>query len=526
MRAFQMKCARLVFILAIAWYAAPVLAEVDNQYIMKPSTAVQTMERWISSSPALQNWVTAFWSKYSRDKAWSFFYPGQRTWGYADKHSILPGESFNVMLSKEPGNKPLTGKLRVVRISGDNYTRVDQLVFESEMLSVEPQQLRPEVSVVGAAWPYSANIGATRHWKSGFYFINFVATDGHVDEHVATMIVRPAVKRGDILVKFSTNTVEAYNRWGGFSLYASATYDTSSSMVSFDRPTDFFVFNDALFFLPWIETYANAKGLKVDYISDFDLHTDPSILDDYKLFVSQGHDEYWTKEMFDAVEHRIFTKGMNVLFLSANTAYWQVRYVDVNQSPSGQFLGRQLICYKTYNDEFVDPMASRGDGPNSLVPWLTGMFRTAARRPETMLMGVAYQNWFPIVNAASDYTVMNTQMPFFEGTGLNAGDQLRGIVGYEWDNRDPVGDGNRLWIAGKSLNAQIPLESIHVLMESNPLAGDGKQGKAEAVYWESSAGAKVFSSGTAWWNWGYSKPGVATAQFSRLNENLFNYMLR
>jgi hypothetical protein len=45
------------------------------------------------------------------------------------------------------------------------------------------------------------------------------------------------------------------------------------------------------------------------------------------------------------------------------------------------------------------------------------------------------------------YFVENTSLPFFQGTGYHKGDFVGDIVGYEWDNMDPDGDGKRLWDA-------------------------------------------------------------------------------
>ena len=77
----------------------------------------------------------------------------------------------------------------------------------------------------------------------------------------------------------------------------------------------------------------------MDYITNFDLTRDASWAEKYPLFIVLGHNEYWTKEEFDAVEKRIFIQGKNTLFLGANIAYWQVRYVDINQAPGGRISG-------------------------------------------------------------------------------------------------------------------------------------------------------------------------------------------
>ncbi len=311
---------------------------------------------------------------------------------------------------------------------------------------------------------------------------------------------------------------------GGHSLYNSAIFGDRDVMVSFDRPTYPGFFEYEVFLVAWLDEMAAKKGLKVGYISDFDLHNDPGILDGYKVLVSHGHDEYWTKEMFDAVEDRIFKKGKNVVFLGANTAYWQMRYADINQAPGSSSFGRQMICYKDSDDPIVQRFASEKDA----LPYVTQQFRWKNRRPETMLTGVGYQNYFEPKESGPfyDMEVAQTSLPFFEGTNWKAGDKLRGLLGYEWDNRDPDGDGKRLWADGVSANAQIPADKITVLFSGKAVDVAGKPGLAEAVYWESSAGARIFSAGTIRWDWGLGKQGFVDTGFQRFNENLFDHMMR
>jgi hypothetical protein len=82
-----------------------------------------------------------------------------------------------------------------------------------------------------------------------------------------------------------------------------------------------------------------------------------------------------------------------------------------------------------------------------------------------------------------------------------------------------------LWQSGRSLNRPLPLESIQVLFRGAPVDNDGKQGLAEAVYFESPAGARVFSAGSIRWAWGLGKPGFEREPFKRFNENLVKALL-
>ena len=379
-------------------------------------------------------------------------------------------------------------------------------------------------SSLGADWQVNYDIDQTADWKTGYYVVDIEEGPDQRDDNVAAFVVKTPARSGDIMVKISTNTFQAYNRWGGHSLYNSVLFSDKDVMVSFDRPTYAGFFDYETYFVSWIEQYAANNRVTVAYMSDFDLHDDPTLIDGYKLFVSQGHDEYWTKEMFDTIENRIFKQGKNVVFLGANTAYWQVRYADINQAPGGRSYGRQMICYK----EADDPIMARFKNEKDALPYVTEQFRWKNRRPETMLVGVGYQNYFQPGDTGPffDYQVAKVDLPFFEGTGWKPGDKLRGILGYEWDNRDPEGNGKRLWAEGESMNAQFPADKLQVLFSGEPTDFEGHKGLAEAVYWESPAGAKVFSSGSIRWDWGFGKPGYTDEAFKTFNKNLFEALSR
>jgi hypothetical protein len=155
-------------------------------------------------------------------------------------------------------------------------------------------------------------------------------------------------------------------------------------------------------------------------------------------------------------------------------------------------------------------------------------FRDEARRPETMLMGVAYQSYFnravvPLIKYP--YFVARTDLPFFEGTGYKQGEAIGDLVGYEWDNTDPDGDGRRLWSAETSRIGPIDPTSIKVVFMGDPVDIDGHQGKAEAAYFVSKAGAKVFTAGSIRWAWGLGKPDFEQEKFKTFNRNLLMHFL-
>ena len=99
------------------------------------------------------------------------------------------------------------------------------------------------------------------------------------------------------------------------------------------------------------------------------------------------------------------------------------------------------------------------------------------------------------------------------------------MVGYEWDNTDPDGDGRRLWDPEQSRIPPLDPAAIKVLFTGAPVDIDGKSGKAEAAYFVSPAGAKVFSSGSIRWALGLGAPDYEQERFKLFNRNLLDHML-
>ena len=454
----------------------------------------------------------------SQESLWTNDYDFARVWGYVDKHSIRPGESFKLMLSTGPSLESIKGKLRISRVAYTQSGRWD-VVWESEELTVEfAGPLQVTSAIVGAAWPVAYEIDETRDWRSGYYTIDFVdSVELRPEPNVASIVVTDADRRGDVLIWLGTNTYQAYNAWGGSSLYDCVFTGEQAQMVSFDRPTRPSFFSVDTFLVHWLEKVAAERGFKVGYASNFDIHREPAFAENYRLLISSSHNEYWSKEEFDAIHRRIFDLGRSTMFLGANAAYWQARYADISGTAGDADRGRQLVCYK--GDD--DPIGGRVSEAEAL-DLVTMLFRDEARRPETMLMGSAYQSYFDGNDPKNrfPYKVARTDLPFFEGTGYTVGQSIGDLVGYEWDNRDPEGDGRRLWDPEKSRIPAIPTESIKVLFTGSAIDINGKPGTAEAVYFVSKAGAQVFNAGSIDWCRGLGKEGFESEPFKRFHENM------
>ncbi|HKF71778.1 MAG TPA: N,N-dimethylformamidase beta subunit family domain-containing protein [Stellaceae bacterium] len=461
-----------------------------------------------------------------KQKIWRRSLDEQHVWGYADKHSVVPGERFDLRLSTGPGIVKRSGRIEFFRIG--NHPDGQKRIWASALVTAHHQPVSLSAPATGANWDTTIESIDTSTWPPGYYSGDFVhARTGVREPQLVQIVVRNPKQDGKVLLKLGTNTYQAYNSWGGYSLYPDKPVEDDieyrGTIVSFDRPTPPAFFQYDVYLVRWLEALGERLGISIDYATNFDAHLDASLIRRYPLVACSAHDEYWSKEEFDAFERRIFQAGRNTIFYGANTAYWQMRYADVDRPPKGEDRGRQMVTYKS----LIDPIAWRAidADPRLLV---SARFRDGARRPETMLMGIGYDGWFPFdadQKPTFSYAVVSTDMPFFEGTGYRTGDRIADIVGYEWDNRDPEGDGHRLWRAGRSRIAELPRDRIKVLFRGAPINDVGKPRRAEAVFFESAAGAKVFSSGTVRWSWGLGKPGIENERFKRFNENLVRAFL-
>lgn len=442
---------------------------------------------------------------------------------FVNKHSIEPGEHFSIALSTGSGTAKISGVLEIYRIG---YYGADdrKLVFRSDQLVVHNQVTSIDSFIVGAPWKHEDIDIQTTDWDSGYYAFDFVIDRDQRVPDIAYLVVRDPDHSGDVLVKLSTNTYQAYNQWGGSNLYGTSILDgvNHTNIVSFDRPTRTQFYRWEYYYVRWLERYAHEHQLRIGYATNHDLHAYPDIADNYTLLVSLGHDEYWSQREFDTHYKRIFEQGKNTLFLGANTAYWRIRYADLHHSGSG----RQMLCYKTYLNKkqlvgkaAFDPLTQT----QSPLP-ATGLFRGTAGYPETMLMGVGYESFFS-KSTRYGYKI-RTALPWLvKGTGLQEGDWLADIVGYEWDNTSLKHNGIDVWSQKTAKIPYLPREKLTVVMDGRPVDKHGRQGLAQAVYFESDAGAKVFSAGTIRWAWGLGKPGFKEDRFIRLNENLLAWFL-
>jgi hypothetical protein len=333
---------------------------------------------------------------------------------YADQVGALPGEAVGVHVQSE-----YRYRLRVYRLgwyggAGARLMACTPSCTGDEAPSVQRNSPAPGDSPQRAGWTRTDVVQTGTDWPSGYYLIEAELTSGSVAGRIDTtyLILRQPTDQppSQILVQVPVNTWEAYNAWGGHSLYNFSPLG-ASIRVSFDRPFD----HQASSPLWWeIQTvrFLEREGYDVSYQTDVDTDTDPASLMRHRLVIVNGHDEYWTVAMRDGFDAAV-ASGTNLAFMGANDAYWNVRYEDNSHT---------ITTYKSLYDPNPDPTQK------------TALFREIGR-PECLLEGVEHFGIIRQTARGLDYTVTagGASDPWLAGTGLQAGDTIAGVVGREHD---------------------------------------------------------------------------------------------
>lgn len=346
--------------------------------------------------------------------------------GYSEKVSYRPGEDLQLCVScSEPEYS-----VEIIRMGANPKT-----VWKKEKLEGHAHPIPEKASSHGCQWPVGLEFNIPEDWKSGYYKVilktrdrgaRFVMRNARTAEGQCFFILRAGSvhPRSKILLPFATNTYNAYNNWGGFSLYAYNGRDGNQGhRVSFSRPP-------APQFSRWEEHFviwAENNGIELDYAANNDLEFHPEELEGRTLVLSVGHDEYWSAPMRDHLETYI-KNGGNVAFFSGNTCCWQIRNEDG---------GKAATSWK--QNYHSDPVYAAREGYDTLSSlWSHHL----VKRPENQLTGVGFlwggyhKSHGQLMDGSGAFTVHRPDHWILDGTKLKQGDEFGGndsIVGYECD---------------------------------------------------------------------------------------------
>ena len=352
---------------------------------------------------------------------------------------------------------------------------------------------------VAASWAVPANA------TSGVYIARLVREDVADTASHIIFVVRDDDGQSDMLFQTSDTTWQAYNRWGGWSLYG-GTNGQRAYKVSYNRPfstrTDVVNGRDYFFgaehnMIRWMES----NGYNVSYFSGVDSDRFGSEILEHRAFLSVGHDEYWSGPQRANVE-AARDAGVNLAFFSGNEVYWKTRWensIDGSGTPY-----RTMVTYKeTLADAKIDPS-----------PEWTGTWRDPTLsppynggRPENALTGTIFTvNRGPGGETGTSFNVpyeysdarfwRNTSVAnLAPGQTATLGDQ---VLGYEWD--EDLDNGFR---PGGLIRLSSTTQNVPEYLQ-----GYGGNGVAPGVathsltMYRASSGALVFGAGTVQWSWG------------------------
>jgi hypothetical protein len=372
-------------------------------------------------------------------------------------------------------------------------------------------------------WAVSGSWAVPATATSGIYFAKVTRTDTGGASHIF-FVVRDDASTSKMLFQTSDTTWQAYNSWGGNSLYTGNPAGRAYK-VSYNRPFNTriidggqdWVFANEYPMVRWLE----ANGYDVSYFSGIDSDRFGSLIQNHGVFLSVGHDEYWSGTQRANVE-AARNAGVHLAFFSGNEIFWKTRWENSIDGSSTPY--RTLVTYKeTHADAKIDPNAA----------W-TGTWRDArfsppadGGRPENALSGQI----FMANDTGQDYSIVipeaDGKMRFWRNTSvatLAAGQSATlpvGTLGYEWDA--DLDNGFRP--PGLVRLSSTTLTINGVLQDNGSNYGNGTLTHALTLY-KHSSGARVFGAGTIQWSWGldanHDGPSMVTdVRMQQATVNLF-----
>lgn len=425
----------------------------------------------------------------------------QQIKGYASATSVNIGEGVDLKVSVNPA-QAFTAQVFRLGYYGGKGARL--VLTVPDVLGV-PQPAcspRPDTGLIECGWSTSLHLDVASSWTSGVYLVLLTNADGY--QNYVQFVVRDDARHSALLLKQDVLTYQAYNNYPndgqpgckGTPATGKDLYDSQSSAsttltgttravkVSFDRPYACTGGGSLLdpdwswegYFIRWAEM----KGYDLTYTTDIDVSANPQRLLDHRGLLSVGHDEYWTKEMFDGAEDAR-DHGVNLGFFGGNDVYWQSR---LEPSSSG-VPARTLVVYKnTPNNTYstLDPVTD---------PALrTVRFQDPpVNRPAQALMGVSFLGSTDRSTVNADFVPrVATGWPW-DAAGVGAGSTFPGVVGYEAD--------------AYSCLYNPPANTGFALIGASPFTGSDKiTGTSNAAVYQAPSGALVFAAGTMSWPWG------------------------
>lgn len=353
-------------------------------------------------------------------------------------------------------------------------------------------------------WGVSASWNVPAAAVSGVYVAKLTLANG--DTSHITFIVRKDGNTSDVLFQTSDPTWHAYNSYGGSNFYQGAA-NGRAYKISYNRPfatrngvaaRDFY-FSSEYATVRFLER----NGYDMSYIAGVDTDRRGAELLNHKVFLSVGHDEYWSGAQRKNIE-AARDAGVNLQFLTGNEGYWRTRYEPSVGGASTNY--RTLVSYKETWGNSANRYGAKIDSssPEWTGTWRDPRFATASQgggSPENALTGTMYQvnNVYLPVTVDSEEGKSrlwrNTSLASLPtGTTAQLADQT---VGYE--SNEDVANGFRP--AGLiRLSTTVGATPEYLTDYGNTVVAGSTT--HHVTLYRAASGALVFSAASVQWSWG------------------------
>ncbi|MEO5602761.1 MAG: N,N-dimethylformamidase beta subunit family domain-containing protein [Cyclobacteriaceae bacterium] len=403
--------------------------------------------------------------------------------GYCSQTSVRSGESIDIFLSASTPSDVTVDLFRMGYYGGKGGCHITKL----GPFQVTPQTTPPvgEDRLRECNWERTTSLTIPKNWVSGIYLGKLSCKEHRYESYIIFVVCDD--RKADIMFQTSDTTWQAYNKWpDSYSLYDSDPPHRSvnaTSWVSYDRPYAKYpqVFDQPLSqgsgeFLLWefpLCYWLEQQGYDVTYTSNIDTHANPLGLARVKCFLSVGHDEYWSLEMYENVQSAV-QKGLSVGFLCGNSVYSVIPLNQVNSKGQPHRLLRRDGFFGGVDAEKIAWESYMGTEP-----WVR-------HGPSERLL-VGARTMIPF-NGSGNWIVTNAKHWIFEGTRMKDGDFIPGLVGWE-HHGDP---------------AKIP--GLEVIASGKVMLADGLESPYTSTIYPGPKGNWVFNASTIFWSLGLSQP--------------------
>ena len=414
--------------------------------------------------------------------------------GYCSANSVRAGETLQIMVSTNPVSSFKLEIFRTGYYNGDGGRLMR--TFKSLEGKTQPDPPVGENYLRECHWKPSIEFEIPEEWLSGVYLGKLTAEKEGIQSYVIFIVRddRPC----DLLFQCSDLTWSAYNLWpADYSMYTShekgySTTGVPSGTVSFDRPYGLFTHpvnghkksGGSGEFLPWefpLSFWMEQHGYYVSYISNIDTHADPEGLLRAKGFISVGHDEYWTTQMYKNVLNAR-ERGVSLAFFGGNSVLCVVPLLPSEKGQPYRGARREgwfMPGADELSEERKQQLLNRPDFELNMGP--DGALLMGGRMDKDQETGRGM--------GTGDWTCAMPEHWLFEGTGMKKGDSIKGLLGWEWHGA-PAMD----------------LPGMNIIAEGDATIKGRTVGQYSATLYDGPKDNVVFNAATIWWANGLSSP--------------------